>query len=67
MITPPKGLSISEPVYPAEAPKGRQMDDITKREEPYKDPKTGKMITPPKGLSISEPVYGASNIPKGKK
>jgi hypothetical protein len=32
-------------------------DDITKREEPYKDPKTGKMITPPKGLSISEPVY----------
>ena len=67
MITPPKGLSISEPVYPAEAPKGRQIDDITKREEPYKDPKTGKMITPPKGLSISEPVYGASNIPKGKK
>ncbi len=63
MITPPKGLSISEPVSPAATPKVSPMDDITKREAPYKDPKTGRMITPPKGLSISEPVYPAAKVP----
>ncbi len=66
MITPPKGLSISEPVSPAVVPKIAKpapIDDITKREQPYRDPTTGKMITPPKGLSISEPVYPAAKTP----
>ena len=27
------------------------MSDVLKAEQPYKDPKTGKMVTPPKGAT----------------
>ena len=66
MVTPPKGLSISEPVYPAAKTPKMEPPSILDREKPYRDPKSGRMITPPKGLSISEPVYGAPNITKAK-
>jgi hypothetical protein len=66
MVTPPKGLSISEPVYPAAKTPKMEPPSILDREKPYRDTKSGRMITPPKGLSISEPVYGAPNITKAK-
>jgi len=43
--------------------KPEPLPDITDREKPYRDERTGKMVYPPKGLSISEP-YGKEAMKK---